>query len=440
MSKTLPRVVLVGRINAGKSTLFNTLTETRKAIISAVPGTTRDLNEADISWRDKTFTLVDTGGLDAAHLGQIEVYVQRKAYQAIEQADLIVLVYDGKNEITKADREIANKLLKTNKQIIIAINKIDSQQLQNKVTDDIYKFGIKNISFISATSGRGTGDLLDEIVKLIPKKSKKEIVYDLKLSIIGKTNVGKSSILNCLLGVDKVIVTPIPHTTREPQDTIMTYKGKKILIVDTAGLRKKKKLSDKIEKYSAHKTLVTIKNSDISLFVIEAGQKLSSQDQTIVELARENFNGIIIVANKWDLVDDKDPSTINEFIKYYQTYLPWLSWAPVIFTSAKEKTRVHQLLELALQVQAAREKIIDDANLDKIMHATYLKKAKPSKGKKSTVPLGLKQTGTCPPKFELLTHRPDRINPAYLNLLQKKIREKYGFKGTPIIMTMTKVK
>lgn len=440
MAKSLPRVALVGRINAGKSTLFNTLTETRKAIISSRPGTTRDLNEADISWRDKSFTLVDTGGLDASQLGQIEKFVQQKAYQAIEKADLIVLVYDGKNEITQEDRNIATKLLKTNKKIIMAINKIDSQNLKNKVSDDIYKFGIKDISYISSTSGRGTGDLLDVIVKKIPKISKEEVVYDLKLSIIGKTNVGKSSILNCLLGIDKVIVTPIPHTTREPQDTVMTYKGKKILIVDTAGLRKKRKLSDKIEKYSANKTLATIKNSDISLLVIEAGEKLSSQDQNIVELARENKNGIIIVANKWDLVKDKDPTTINEFIKYYQTYMPWLSWAPIIFTSAKEKTRVHNLLELVLQVQKEREKVISDKELDIIFHETYLKKAKPSKGKKSTIPLGLKQTGTNPPKFELFTHRPDRINPAYLNLLQKKIRNRYGFQGTPIIMTMTKVK
>jgi len=440
MSKKLPQVILVGRINAGKSTLFNTLTETNKSIISAVPGTTRDLIESDISWRDKSFTLVDTGGLDAAHLGQIEKFVQQKAYQTIDQADLILLVFDGLNEITEEDKKIARKLLKTKKDIILVINKIDSQQQQNKVTDDIYKLGLKKIAFVSATSGRSTGDLLDEIVKLIPKKSKKDITYDLKLSIIGKTNVGKSSILNCLLGTDKVIVTPFPHTTREPQDTVMTYKGKKILIVDTAGLRKKRKLSDKIEKNSAGKTQATIKNSDISLLVIDAGQKLSSQDQNIVELARENKNGIIIVANKWDLVKDKDATTINEFIKYYQTYMPWLSWAPIIFTSATEKTRVHKLWELALEVQAAREKKIDADNLDKIVKKTYLKKAKPSKGKKSTIPLGLRQTGTNPPKFELLTHRPDRINPAYLNLLQKKIREKYGFQGTPIIMTMTKIK
>ncbi len=439
MSNKLPRVALVGRINAGKSTLFNTLSETRKAIVSSSPGTTRDINEALISWRDKNFILVDTGGLDASHLGQIEKFVQKKAYQTIDQSDLILLVFDGKNEITEEDKKIVKRLKKSKKDMIIVINKIDSQNLQNKVTDEIYKLGIKKIQYTSATIGRGTGDLLDAIAEKIPKKSSSEIIYDLKLSIIGKTNVGKSSLLNCLIGTDKVIVTPIPHTTREPQDTVMTYKGKKILIVDTAGLRKKNKLSDKIEKYSAHKTRMAIKNSDISLFVIEAKENLSSQDQIIVQLALENNNGIIIVANKWDLVKDKDASTINEFIEYFNRFLPWLSWAPIIFTSAKEKTRVHKLLELALEVNKARQRKIGDNELDRIMNETYLKKSKPSKGKKSTIPLGLRQTQTNPPKFELLTHRPDRINPAYLNLLQKKIRARYNFEGTPIIMTMTKV-
>jgi len=440
MAKSLPRVALVGRINAGKSTLFNTLTESSQAIVSAVPGTTRDILVSNIDWRDKSFTLVDTGGLDASQLGQIEIQVQEKAYASIESAELILLVFDGKNEITEEDKKIAKKLLRTDKKIILVVNKVDSQRQQNAVTDEIMKFGIKDIIFTSAVSGRGTGDLLDMVVERIPKKNNQEKTYDLRLSIIGKTNVGKSSILNCLIGQDRVIVTPLPHTTREPQDTIITYKGKKIMIVDTAGLRKKRKLSDKIEIQSAHKTLAAIKHSDISLLVIDVSQSISSQDQNIAELALANRNGIIIVANKWDLIEDKESTTINKFTDYFFRYFPWLNWAPIIFTSAKEKKRVHKLLELALHVQAEREKTVAEKELQNILKETAHKKAKPSKGKKYTSPLGLIQTGTNPPKFELLVHRPDRISLAYLNLLQKKIREAHGFQGTPIIMTMTKVK
>ena len=263
---------------------------------------------------------------------------------------------------------------------------------------------------------------------------------DLRLSIIGKTNVGKSSILNALLGDDRAIVTPVPHTTREPQDTEIKYKGKNILIVDTAGLRKKRKLSDDIEKKSVLRTYEAIKSSHISLFVVDADQPLSSQDQNIAELALESKNGVIIVVNKWDLIKDKDPATINKFRKYYDRFLPWMDWAPYIFTSVKEKKRIHKLLQLALDIQAEREKEIPEEELKNIVKRTYRKKAKPSRGKKSTEPITMQQSGINPPFFELLVYKPHLIHQAYLNLLKNKIREKYGFKGTPIVINMKKVK
>ncbi|XOU93994.1 MAG: ribosome biogenesis GTPase Der [Candidatus Kerfeldbacteria bacterium] len=440
MKKNLPRVALVGRINAGKSTLFNTLTETTKAIVSPVPGTTRDLNLSDISWRDKSFTLIDTGGLDAAYLGEIEGYVQKKAYETIMDSDLILYVIDGKQEITAEDRKIARFLKKSKKKVILAINKVDGPRIKKNVSPDIFKLGFKVIAYCSAASGVGTGDLLDTLIKHVPLKKLVERQIDLRLSIIGKTNVGKSSILNSLLGDDRAIVTPVPHTTREPQDTEIKYKGKNILIVDTAGLRKKRKLSDDIEKKSVLRTYEAIKSSHISLFVVDADQPLSSQDQNIAELALESKNGVIIVVNKWDLIKDKDPATINKFTKYYDRFLPWMDWAPYIFTSVKEKKRIHKLLQLALDIQAEREKEIPEEELKNIVKRTYRKKAKASRGKKSTEPITMQQSGINPPFFELLVYKPHLIHQAYLNLLKNKIREKYGFKGTPIVINMKKVK
>jgi len=431
-------VALVGRINAGKSTLFNTLTETSQAIVSPTPGTTRDLNFSDITWRNKSFTLIDTGGLDAARLGKIESYVQKKAYQTIEQADLILLVMDGQAEITAEDKKIAKLLKKSGQKVMLVINKVDGKKIRIRVTPDFFKLGLDKPILVSAVSGVGTGDLLDLIIQKIPLRQPAKPPADLKLSIIGKTNVGKSSLLNAIIGTERVIVTPLPHTTREPQDTLFNYKGKNVLLVDTAGLRKKRKLSNKIEKVSVEKTYEAIKKSDISLLVVDATQPLSSQDQNIAQLARQNNNGIIIVVNKWDLIKDKTPITINKFTDYYQRYLPWLAWAPIIFTSALEKQRVGKIIDLALKIKKERERLIAEKDLTKIVKETALKKAKPSRGKKSAPPSKLIQKKTDPPAFVLLNKHPERINPAYINLLEKKMRARFGFNGTPIILSLQK--
>ncbi len=433
MKKGLPKVVLVGRINAGKSTLFNTLTETGKAIVSSIPGTTRDINTAVIEWGGKPFTIIDTGGLDAGKLGDIEKHVQRKAYQAIQDADIAILVLDGRIEITSEDKKISLELKKRKiKHLILAINKIDSAQIKKKVPTDIYKLGIPDPVFLSAVTGSGTGDLLDIISKKLPSFKHKEKKDITRISIIGKTNVGKSSILNTLLGEERVIVTPFPHTTREPQDINIVYHGKNITLVDTAGLRKRRKISNVIEKGSVQKTLQTIKQSDVSLFVVDASEAISNQDQTIAELIIEQGKGIVFVVNKWDLIDEKDTDTMKEFTKYYQRYFAWLSWVPIVFTSAVTKQRVQKLLKIALDCQVERTREIPPEKLKLLMDDTGQKKAKPHKGKKSATLKSLTQTGIAPPKFSLAVRHPDRLNSAYLNVLEKKLRERFGFRGTPI--------
>jgi GTP-binding protein len=438
MKKDLPQVVLVGRINAGKSTLFNTLTETSQAIVSSSPGTTRDLNFSDITWRDKSFILIDTGGLDAARLGRIESYVQKKAYQAVKKANLVLLVMDGQQELTAEDKKIARIFKKNKKKVLLVVNKVDGSKIRQRVTPDFYKLGLGKPTLVSAVSGVGTGDLLDLIIQTIPHRQPTKQPADLRLSIIGKTNVGKSSLLNAILGTERVLVTPLPHTTREPQDILLKYKEKNILLVDTAGLRKKRKVSDEIEKVSVEKTLEAIKKSDISLLVTDASQPLTNQDQNIAQLARQNNNGIIIVVNKWDLIKEKTPTTINKFTDYYRRYLPWLLWAPIIFTTALEKQRIRKIIDLALKIKKERDHTISEKDLATITREVTLKKAKPGKGKKSAPPSKFFQTYTNPPTFTLLNRHPDRINPAYLNLLEKKMRSKYGFIGTPIIINLQK--
>lgn len=434
-----PQVALVGRMNVGKSTLFNKLSEKNKALVSRIPGTTRDLNFAKINWQGKTFELIDTGGLDIEQKTEIENNILRQAQKAIEKSDLILFLVDGQGELLPDDRKLAKFLKKLNKKTLLVINKIDNPSWRKKITPDFFKLGLGEPFVVSALTGSGTGDLLEEIAKRIKKPSSKFIAQsskpDLKLSIIGKTNVGKSSILNAILGEERVIVTPLPQTTREPQDTLIKYKDKNILLIDTAGLRKKSKISDELEKASIQKTLGEINNSDVSLLITDVSEPLSVQDSRIARLALENNNGLIIVVNKWDKIEDKTAKTMDKFIEYYQRYFPFLWWAPIIFTSAPEKQRVKKLLDLALEIQSERLKKIDDEILENLMKK-IVKKQKPNK----SFLCRLKQIDIDPPQFLLSVDYRKALSTAYLKFIERKLREKLGFNGTPIIIKLSQPK
>ncbi|MFA5134316.1 MAG: ribosome biogenesis GTPase Der [Patescibacteria group bacterium] len=439
MGKRIPKVVLVGRINAGKSTLFNTLSDATRAIVSSTPGTTRDLNYATIEWRGTTFELIDTGGLDAARLGEIERYVQDHAYRAISRADLALFVIDGRTELTGKDRTIARTLKQnSNLKKLVVLNKLDSPELRRQASPDFSKLGLGPLFYVSAVSGIGTGDLLDAVVAELPRRKVMEKPTDIILSIIGKTNVGKSSLLNAILGQERVLVTPIPHTTREPNDIPFTYRGSNFKLVDTAGMRKKRGKADPLERESVERTLHAIKRSAISLLVTDVSEPLSSQDQAIAEIALRERNSIIIIANKWDLAEEKTEEAMRSIRKSYGRYFPSLGWAPLEFVSALKKIRVGKLLQKAIEVVRERNKIVPQETLDAILAATPLKVGKPAKGKKNATLLSLQQAETAPPTFTLTVKRPDRINPAYLNLLEKRIRSQVGFTGTPITMLLQK--
>lgn len=441
MAPRLPRVALVGRVNAGKSTLFNTLIHTSRALISPQPGTTRDLNIAEMTWRGKTFEIVDSGGLDAWRLGEIEQYVQRKAYQAIQTADLVVLLIDGRYEPTVDDRRIAKTLKKSRQKIILALNKLDGPASRRDVSPDFYRLGLGAPCLISALNGSGTGDLLDEIVQRLPHRERSPVPIDVKLSIIGKTNVGKSSLFNALVGEERVIVTPLPHTTREPQDTLLKFRGKNILLVDTTGLRKKPKMTSHLEALAAKKTGEAIRRSDVSLLVTNVLVPLSNQDQDIARLALEHQNGIILVANKWDLIADKSPQTINTYIEYYQRYFPWLWWAPIVFASALEKQRISKIVELALAVHRARQRWLPQEALNTLIQKMrQVKKVGRPDKKKPRGAYRLQQIDVNPPRFLLLVPRREDVHPAFLNLLEKKLRAAFDLNGTPLSITLQRSK
>lgn len=440
MPSSLPQVVLVGRINAGKSTLFNKLSERGIAIVSDIPGTTRDSNYATITWQQTSFRLVDTGGLDAATLGAVETQVQERAYRAIDQADIIVFVVDGLGMVTSADRDIARYLRRVKTPTILAATKLDGPKKRRGVTPELYSLGLGDPHLVSGVSGSGTGDLLDVITRLLPKRHHAEAPTDIQVSIIGKTNVGKSSLFNALIGDERMIVAPEPHTTREPQDTRLTYHQTSITLVDTAGLRRTKHRRDALEAISAVRTEDMIARSDICWLVTDISKPLSAQDQVIAELARASKNGIIIVANKWDLIDEKTPTTIDEHEKRYRQYFTGMDWAPLMVVSATHHQRLRQLMNMTLSINEARQRQLSDAALKKIM-ATYApRKAAPRKGTKSATELELHQTGIRPPTFSLSARHTERLHPAYLNHVERAMRGHYDFVGTPIIMNMDKKK
>jgi len=441
MTSNAPRVILIGRTNVGKSTLFNRMNEEKKVLVSPTSGTTRDLNEQIISWRDADFQLIDSGGLDIDKTDIIADKAIELAWRAIKKADLILFVIDGQVEIIEEDKNIVQEIKKIKKKTLLVINKIDNPSIRKNISPDFFKLGLGQPQIVSAISGIGVGDLLDEIISQLKKRGlQKSIIIEepeIRLSIIGKTNVGKSSILNAILGQEKVIVTPVPHTTREPQDINIEFKKHNLLLVDTAGLRKKRKIPNRLEHQSAAQTRSVIEKSDVSLFVTDATEALTSQDQEIANLALKSQNGIIIIVNKWDLVKEKNPTTINKFIKYYQRFFPWLWWAPIIFVSALEKQRISKIFDLALRVHENRNRIIEDSILqDFAKRYLKLKIAKPSKGKKAGKIFKFHQTSSQPPSFSLVINRKERIHNSFLNLLEKKLRQEFDFSGTPINITL----
>lgn len=447
----LYKVAIVGRINVGKSTLFNKLISDPKAITSTVAGTTRDRNYAVCLWRDMEFYLVDTGGLerttapkrqsskDKERYDDIDKQIIKQAEAAIKEADLILFTVDVKDGLMPNDIELVKKLKKAKKKIILVVNKADNNR-QRQATAEFYKLNIGDPWPVSALNGTGTGDLLDEVVKRLKKLPKKKKITEVpeekivKVAIVGKPNVGKSSIINAILGQDRVIVSPTPHTTRDAQNIEFTFEGQKMLLIDTAGMRRhSKKSADSFEKQAVEQSVQTIKKADIAVLVTDVSKRLSWQDKHLIDEANQAGVGLIILANKWDLIPDKDTDTIKEYDRYYQRFFPFLKWAPIIYSSATEKTRIKKILSTIVKVYQEKNKTITDNALDKFLKS-IVKRHKPSRGKGTKHPYiySLKQISTNPPTFALKMNFKADMHASYFRFIENNLRYKFGFEGTPI--------
>ncbi|MBT6819256.1 MAG: ribosome biogenesis GTPase Der, partial [Candidatus Magasanikbacteria bacterium] len=404
----LPIIALVGRVNVGKSTLFNKLTEQNKAIISDVPGTTRTSNEGLVLWRGKYFRLIDTGGLTFTDDVPLEKDILAQTESAMKEADIIMFLADGKNGILPQEKELAKRIRRIEvKPVIFVANKIDSTKLELNLTNPEWsRLGLGEPFAISATNGRNVGDLLDVLHKELnklrkrPKVKKDKKTKPINVAIIGKPNVGKSSLFNKLIGQEKVIVSEMAHTTREPHDILVDYsyeegektKKRQIIFVDTAGIRRKAKVKGKLEREGIFKSIDAVKDADIILFVIDGSESISSQDKQLAGLLEKNIKSVLLIVNKWDLAEDKSDTFRGEVKRMLYSHFPHLSFAPIVFTSGKTGYRVHDVFPLIMQAWEARQTIIDPKLLDKFIK--YItKKHLPSRGKGTKQPkiLGLSQ-------------------------------------------------
>ena len=445
MPKKNPIVAIIGRTNVGKSSLFNRLLERRKAIISALPATTRDRNYGTVHWKGEKFTIADSGGLDIKKEEVIEEDIRRQAEIAAQEADLILLVADGQKTVIPNDKEIARWLKKIKQPKILVVNKVDNLKIRNQLEPDFFKLGLGKPFLVSAINGNGTGDLLDEIAKKLPKLSLVDKEPDLRIAVVGKTNVGKSSFVNALLGKERIIVSPLPHTTRDPQEIEFRYKGKTIILIDTAGLSRKKPEKSRsdtkeIEKESARKSLVALKTAEVALLMLDATDQISFQDKHIANEIIEAKTGIVVVMNKWDLIQNKSPKTLKQYLLYVHSHFPFLLWAPYVFVSATKKIRLKNTLDFALKMKENRERNIDQDKLQSFLNF-FNKNLSPGIKNKETPSLeSIEQFGTAPPQFTITAAPKTEIPAAVMDILKNSLRMEFSLWGTPLIIKQSKSK
>lgn len=422
---------IVGRPNVGKSTLFNKLVGRRIAITEDTPGVTRDRIYAEGEWLGNYFTVIDTGGLEPDNEEIMMANIRIQAEIAIDSADVILFVVDGKEGITSTDREIANILRRSGKRIVLAVNKIDAPNKFHQAIE-FYELGIGDPMIISAEQGLGLGDLLDEIVKNFPEERDTEYDEDIiKVSIIGKPNVGKSSLINNILGEERVIVTNIPGTTRDAIDSYVEYDGERYIFIDTAGLRRKGRIYENIERYSVVRTLSAVDRSDICVLIIDATEGVTEQDTKIAGYAHDNGKAIIIAVNKWDLID-KDHGTHNEFVKEIRETLGFILYAPIVFISAITGQRVQNLLEMIKVVNNNYNLRIRTGVINDIINEAVLMNQPPSdKGVSSKIYYAT-QVSVRPPKFVIFVRHKALIHFSYARYLENQLRNHFGFSGVPI--------
>jgi len=443
-----PIVALVGRPNVGKSTLFNRLAGERIAIVEDVPGTTRDRLYASAEWTNRPFLLVDTGGLDIAATEKAPQKAQQpellgissreyvreireQAELAIEEADVVVFVVDARDGVTSADQDVADVLRRSGRPVVLAANKSDNES-RRQAALDFYELGLGEPYPISSLHGTGTGDLLDAVVALLPE-SEEELASDaIKIAIVGRPNVGKSSLLNALLGQERSIVSAVPGTTRDAIDTQLEWDGQQITVIDTAGIRRRGKVEPGIEKYSVLRALNAIQRADVVFLVIDALAGVTSQDTHVANFILEARKSVVVVVNKWDAVPEKTGATMSEHANEIRERLNFMDYVPIEFVSALKRQRIDRLLPTALEVAAERVFRVATGELNRLLRDAMAAFPAPSSKGKPLRFLFATQAEIAPPTFVLFVNDPELIHFSYERFLENRIREVHPFKGTPI--------
>lgn len=425
----LPIVAIVGRPNVGKSTLFNKIAGSRIAIIEDVPGVTRDRLYEEVSYLNKPFYLVDTGGIDLGD-EKFNDEIKMQAEIAINEADVVIFVVDAKDGITSNDLVVRDILRKSNKKIIVAMNKMDNKDSYDNIYD-FYELGFDNYIPISAIHNTGYIELMDEVTSGFRTKDESDEDERLKIAIIGRPNVGKSSLTNAILNEDRVVVSNVAGTTRDSINTIFKYHDEEFVLIDTAGMRKKGKVYESVEKYSLFRSMNSIDKSDICLLVIDAEDGIKEHDKHIAGYAIERGKGLIIVVNKWDAVEN---ANISEFKKLVRSEFQFATYAPVVFLSALTKKRIHTLMPEVLKVKENINREIKTSVLNEVIEDAYSLNPAPSyKGKRLKIYF-VSQTGVKPPKFTFRVNSKGLVHFSYERYLENKLRENFELEGTPIVL------
>lgn len=440
-------VALVGRPNVGKSTLFNRIVGRRRAIVEDIPGTTRDRLYGDAEWNGVPFSVVDTGGLEivesrkrrmpkdeprplsTASVGFIEE-IREQAEVAIAEADVIIMLVDVIDGLTPADEDVADVLRRTDHPVLVAANKTDNEK-REQATFEFYALGLGEVFPISALHGTGTGDLLDEVVAVLPVLEEEEEVEALKIALVGRPNVGKSSLLNQLLGEERAIVSAIPGTTRDATDTYLTWEEQPVLLIDTAGIRRRGRIERGIEKYSVLRAMKSIARTDVVVLLLDAQDLVTAQDAHVAGYILDELRSIIVVVNKWDLIE-KDTYTMNAYTKQVRADLKFLDYVPVLFISALTGQRVRKLLPLAFQVYEERMRRIPTSQLNRLVEDAAIRHSPPHKAGKRLRFLYTTQASVDPPTFVFFVNDTRLVHFSYERYLENQIRRRYNYVGTPL--------
>lgn len=432
-----PVVAIVGRPNVGKSTLFNRLVGSRKAIVEDIPGVTRDRLYDSTDWAGREFVIIDTGGI---RLGEGEVFIReikQQAELAVDEADVIIFVVDAKEGINPEDEQVADMLRKSKKPVVVAANKVENFDRQLEYYE-FYQLGLGEPIPVSAMHGRNINELLDAVVdKFAPPSAYADEEDAIKIAIVGRPNVGKSSLVNALLGEERVIVSDVPGTTRDAIDTPFEYGGHRYILIDTAGIRKKSRITEATEKYSVIRSLKSIERADVVLFLLDATEGVSEQDQRIAGYVHEQGKANIIVVNKWDLVE-KDGQTMNRFDQDIRSDLKFLAYCPILYVSALTRKRIFKIMELVDFVIDQHHRRIQTAELNQVINEAMLLNPLPGGGGKKIKIYYSTQVQTAPPTFVFFANHPEKVHFSYLRYLENVLRKNFGFEGSPIRLMLRK--